>query len=156
MVSLQIEQLTLINAYTLKDDKPTFFTFVFEHLDDFRCDKIIIGGDYNLVPDVENDGKRRISKTYTQNTVQNPELRRFTWMQRYRETHCRLEFFIVSKRIVSNTINTDIKKKGVLAMMTEPARKTSLKNKHLRNCDYFAIIPSCLHFTMLKKSLQLD
>ena len=27
-------------------------------------------------------------------------------------------------------------------MMTEPARKTSLENKHLRNCDYFAIIPS--------------
>ena len=25
-------------------------------------------------------------------------------------------------------------------MMTETARKTSLKNKHLRNCDYFAII----------------
>ena len=36
-------------------------------------------------------------------------------------------------------------------MMTEPARKTSLKNKHLRNCDYSEIIPSCLHFTMLKK-----
>ena len=29
---------------------------------------------------------------------------------------------------------------GVLAMMTETARNTSLKNKHLRNCDYFAII----------------
>ena len=35
---------------------------------------------------------------------------------------------------------------GVLAMMTEPARKTSLEYKHLRNCDYFAIISSCLHF----------
>ena len=27
---------------------------------------------------------------------------------------------------------------GVLEMMTEPARKTSLENKHLRSCDYFA------------------
>ena len=42
--------------------------------------------------------------------------------------------------------------KEVLAMMTEMARETSLKNKHLRNCDYFAIIPSCSHFTMLKKN----
>ena len=25
-------------------------------------------------------------------------------------------------------------------MMTEPVRKTSLENKRLRNCDYFAII----------------
>ena len=38
---------------------------------------------------------------------------------------------------------------GLSAMMTETARKTPLKNKHLRNCDYFTIIPSCSHFTML-------
>ena len=37
-------------------------------------------------------------------------------------------------------------------MMTETARKTSLKNKHSRNCDYFAIIPSCSHFTLLTKN----
>ena len=29
------------------------------------------------------------------------------------------------------------KKEGVLAMMTEPARKTSLEKKHLHNCGYF-------------------
>ena len=27
-------------------------------------------------------------------------------------------------------------------------KKTSLENKHLRNCNYFAIIPSCSHFTI--------
>ena len=37
-------------------------------------------------------------------------------------------------------------------MMTEPARKTLLENKDLRNCDYFAIFPSCSHFTMLTKN----
>ena len=37
-------------------------------------------------------------------------------------------------------------------MMTEPARKTALENKHLRNCDYFAIIPSCSHFKMSTKN----
>ena len=37
-------------------------------------------------------------------------------------------------------------------MVTETARKTSLKSKHLRNCDCFAIIPSCSHFTMLTKN----
>ena len=36
-------------------------------------------------------------------------------------------------------------------MITEPARKRSLENKHLHNCDYFVIIPSCLHYTMLNK-----
>ena len=41
---------------------------------------------------------------------------------------------------------------GVLAMMAEPAIKTSLESKHLRNYDYFAIIPSFSHFTMLTKN----
>ena len=37
-------------------------------------------------------------------------------------------------------------------MMTATKRKTSVKNKHLRNCNYFAIVPSCSHFTMLAKN----
>ena len=36
-------------------------------------------------------------------------------------------------------------------MMTGLARKTSIENKHLRNCDYFAIIPSCSHFYNLNE-----
>ena len=42
---------------------------------------------------------------------------------------------------------------GVLTMITARTRKTSLENEHLRNYDYFAIIPSCSHFTMLAKNL---
>ena len=38
--------------------------------------------------------------------------------------------------------STMFKNEGLLAMITEPARKTSLENKHLRNRDYFALIPS--------------
>ena len=37
-------------------------------------------------------------------------------------------------------------------MMTATTRKTLLENKHLCNCNYFAIIPSCSHFTMLAKN----
>ena len=37
-------------------------------------------------------------------------------------------------------------------MMTATKRKTSLKNKHSRNCNYFAIVPSCSHLTMLAKN----
>lgn len=40
---------------------------------------------------------------------------------------------------------------GALAMMTAALRKTSLENEHLRNCDYFAIIPSFSHSTILAK-----
>ena len=37
-------------------------------------------------------------------------------------------------------------------MMTATARKKLLENKHLRSCDYFAIILSCSHFTMFAKN----
>ena len=30
----------------------------------FRCDEVIIGGDYNLVLDVENDKKGGLAKTH--------------------------------------------------------------------------------------------
>ena len=38
-------------------------------------------------------------------------------------------------------------------MITTRAKKTSLENEHLRNYDYFAIIPPCSHFTMLAMNL---
>ena len=37
-------------------------------------------------------------------------------------------------------------------MMTATATKTTLENKHLRNCNYFALTPSCSHFTLLAKN----
>ena len=37
-------------------------------------------------------------------------------------------------------------------MMTATARKMSFESKHLRFCDYFALIPSCSHFTMLERT----
>ena len=43
------KQLALANIYALNNDDPTFFTSVFERLADFKCDEVIIGGDYNLV-----------------------------------------------------------------------------------------------------------
>ena len=40
-------------------------------------------------------------------------------------------------------------------MMTATTRKMSFEKKHLRSCDYFAVIPSCWHSTaMLAKYTQ--
>ena len=41
-------------------------------------------------------------------------------------------------------------------MMTATARKMSFESKHLRFCDYFALIPSCSHFTMLEKNATTE
>ena len=58
------KQLTLVNLYAPKDDDTTFFTSVFEHLTDFKCDDIIIGGDYKLVLEVEKNKKSGLAKTH--------------------------------------------------------------------------------------------
>ena len=58
------KQLTLANIYAPNNDDPAFFTSVFERLADFKCDEIIIGGDFNLVLDVEKDKKGGLAKTH--------------------------------------------------------------------------------------------
>ena len=40
------KQLTLTNIYAPKNDDSNFFTSVVSHLADFKCDEIIIGGDF--------------------------------------------------------------------------------------------------------------
>ena len=102
-----------------------YITSVFERIPDFKCDKVIIGGDYNLVLDVEKDKKGGLAKTHKKSLevinsycedldlidvwrIQNPEQRRFTWRQKNPEIQCRLDFFLVSQCTSCNSINTDI------------------------------------------------
>ena len=58
------EQLTLTNIYAPNNDDSNFFTSVFSHLADFKCNEIIIGGDFNLVLDVEKDKKGGLARTH--------------------------------------------------------------------------------------------
>ena len=76
----------------------------------FRCEEIILGGDFNLVMNVTKDKeggkltKHRDSLKVIQNIRDsldltdiwrdlNPEGRRYTWRQNKPEIHCRLDFF---------------------------------------------------------------
>ena len=49
--------LTLVNIYAPNNDNPTFFQNVLDHLLSFECEKIIMGGDFNLVMGVQRDKK---------------------------------------------------------------------------------------------------
>ena len=44
----------------------------FDHLNDFKCDEVIIGGDFNLVLDLDTDKKRRLRQN-TYRTSENTE-----------------------------------------------------------------------------------
>lgn len=58
------KNITLINLYAPNEDDPTFFESLFEHVEDFQRDDVIIGGDFNLVLDIEKDKKGGTSKTH--------------------------------------------------------------------------------------------
>ena len=47
--------LTLANIYAPNDNNPTFFKNVLNQLISFDCGEIVLGGDYNLVLELEKD-----------------------------------------------------------------------------------------------------
>ena len=58
------KSLTLANIYAPNEDSPAFFLDFFDHLSDFNCDDIVIGGDYNLVMDLEKDKRGGLFRTH--------------------------------------------------------------------------------------------
>ena len=56
--------LTLANIYAPNKDDPDVFRNLFDYLSNFKCNEVIIGGDFNLVLDIENHKK----EWYYQNT----------------------------------------------------------------------------------------
>ena len=95
------KELTLANIYAPNKDDPTFFQNFFDPSQSFQCEDIIIGGDFNLVLDIQKDKKGGLPKTH-KNSLKiliefsenlnltdvwrtlNPEARRYTWRQKRR------------------------------------------------------------------------
>ena len=119
------KNITLVNLYAPNDDNPNFFNTLFTHLLDFQCEEIIIGGDFNLVLDIEKGKSGGLARThlnakkvvndFCENMdlvdawrILNSDISRFTWRQKHPEVHCRLDFFLVSQSILGNVTRTDI------------------------------------------------
>ena len=116
---------TLATIYAPNDDDPAFFESFFSHLQDFRCDDIILGGDFNLALNLEKDKKGGLAKTHAKEVnaineqatkfdlvdawrVSHPDILRYTWRRRKPEIHCRLDFFLMSQSPTCNLTHTDI------------------------------------------------
>ena len=84
-----------------------------------------MGGDFNLVLDVNKDKKGSLAKSHKKSLevtnnfcenldfidawrVLNPESSRFTWRQKKPKVHCRLDFFSVNQTTFCNTVRVDI------------------------------------------------
>ena len=119
------KRLTVANIYAPNEDDPNFFQVFFDHLSNFKCEEIIIGGEFNLVLDVEKDKRGGLARTHKNafKVIQdfsenlgltdiwrlfNPEARRYTWRQNQPAIHCRLDFFLVSESSLCDVTHADI------------------------------------------------
>ena len=117
--------IALANIYAPNEDDPNFFTSVFNRLLDFKCEEIIVGGDFNLVLEVNKDKKGGLARSHKKSLevindfsenldlidawrVLNPECSRFTWRQKKPEVHCRLDFFLVNQTTFCNIVSADM------------------------------------------------
>ena len=117
--------VTLATLYAPNVDDPKFFELFFDHLYDFECDEIIIGGDFNLVLNIDMDKKGGLARTHlkSQETVKdraaqlelvdawrtiNPDSRKYTWRRRKPEILCRLDFFLVSQGLTCSVTSANI------------------------------------------------
>ena len=60
--------LTLVNIYAPNNDNPTFFQNLLDRLLSFECEEIIMGGDFNLVTDIQRD-KQGVNATTHRNSL---------------------------------------------------------------------------------------
>ena len=97
----------------------------FDHVLDFQCKDVIIGGDFNLVLDLDKDKKGGRAKTHTESVkvlqifmaehslmdawrILNPDSFQYTWRRKKPEVHCRLDFFLASKGLMCKVTRANI------------------------------------------------
>ena len=114
--------LILVNIYAPNDanQQVTFFKELENQLEDFAQENIIIAGDFNCALS-ENDKKggnpvwkksivikevRHLANLYNLTDIwrdRNPNDNRFTWRNKSLKIQCRLDFFLISKELSSDT-----------------------------------------------------
>ena len=82
----------------------------FDHVLDFQCEDFIIGGDFNLVLDLDKDKKGGRARTHSESVkvlqsfmakhnlmdswrILNPDSPQYTWWRKKTEVHCLIRFF---------------------------------------------------------------
>ena len=108
------KEVTLANLYAQNEDTPEFFLEIIEHIENFPNDNRIIGGDFNLVLNLEIDknGGRLSTNLRARNTISlwmeetdlldiwrhhHPDTLMYTWYRRRPVlVQCHLDFFLVS------------------------------------------------------------
>ena len=109
---------TIVSIYGPNDDRPSFFNYINNALNDLPTDNILIGGDFNFVPDQTRDSNYSRqnnpgARNSFENVIQehnlvdtwrelNPDDGGFTWMRNNPLKYGRLDRFYVSEHLTSH------------------------------------------------------
>ena len=124
-IKTQDKIITLQNIYAPNNDDRDFFKNVFHNLSTFECEHIVLGGDFNLVQNIQTDKKGGNNITHFKSLEEiemlkenmdltdiwrdlHPNTQRFTWRRNKPEIHCRLDFFLISSSLSTEALDADI------------------------------------------------
>jgi len=125
-LSINDIRLTLGNVYGPNIDDPNVYREFLRKIDDFPQDNRIIGGDYNLVLNLEKDKEGGVYRTHKKaqevvmNYMENTDMidiwrkshgnkKQFTYSTDYpTKISCRLDFFLTSSGLTQQTHRTSI------------------------------------------------
>ena len=130
LLLVQIDDIKYVigSVYAPNKDTPKFFTELFNQIDLLECENIIVGGDMNLVMNLNLDSTGRLSNNFksvrvieecmVQNKISdawravNGSKQDFTWYRRRPFCSSRLDMFFISDGLIQHIENMEILKGG--------------------------------------------
>ena len=126
-IDIEGSRTTLISLYGPNRDSPDFYDLISDTIETFDNDKIIICGDFNLIlnPDLYYDDNYKnlhnnsASREKIMEFIENyslidiyrelhPNSRRYTWRRTNPIKQARLDFFLISKNLLSSIHKSNI------------------------------------------------
>ena len=160
-IEMQSTRYTIVNLYGPSDrDYPAFFEDILEKVEDMNNESIIIGGDWNVIPDMGLDTHnyrggnrpRARAKINEMTEIMNltdiwrelhPNDKKFTWRRFNSAQQGRLDYFIVSENLLQKKASAEIEP-GYRTDHAIITLEISLSDTNLRTRTYWKFNNSLL------------
>ena len=126
IVKVTIDEIDYVfaNIYAPNRDNPDYFTKIFSEIDKMGGENVVVGGDYNLVLDMNLDCDGRLSNNFKSSMcvqawmeeskfsdpwrVLNPDLKKYTWGRRQTGCKSRLDMIMVNDGLLQFVTKANI------------------------------------------------
>ena len=184
-IELLNKRVTLVNVYgPSAGDNPEFFSKIHKLIDEIGNEKIIIGGDFNCIQDMEKDSRnyvqinnrprtrKKIKDLMTDNDLVDifrelyPDKKSFTWRRFNTTKQGRLDYFLISTELTSDVKGCLIRPgyRSDQSLVTLSLRKKEFmrdrpywkfNNSLLVDKDYIQLIKSTIYETTIQYAVPV-